>query len=80
MEHKIEELRAKNPGEKTMKYAMKDYGIESFDDTNTENLRMETKVHSNMEVGELDFDPTSIDWTDYMMNVHIPGLVKYAMK
>ncbi|KAE9592340.1 putative alcohol-forming fatty acyl-CoA reductase [Lupinus albus] len=51
-----------------------------FDDTNTEKLRMETKVDSNMEVGVLDFDPTSIDWTEYMMNVHIPGLVKYAMK
>jgi len=30
--------------------------------------------------GELDFDPTNIDWTNYMMNTHIPGLVKYATK
>ncbi|KAL9296859.1 hypothetical protein ACSQ67_022755 [Phaseolus vulgaris] len=28
----------------------------------------------------LNFDPNSIDWKDYMMNTHIPGLVKYALK
>ncbi|KAF1884569.1 hypothetical protein Lal_00028448 [Lupinus albus] len=30
MENKIEELRAKNADEKTVKYGMKDYGIERF--------------------------------------------------
>ncbi|CAJ2654639.1 unnamed protein product [Trifolium pratense] len=50
-----------------------------FDDTNTENLRRAAKSY-NMENEELEFDPTSINWTDYMMNTHIPGLVKYAMK
>ncbi|XP_058767143.1 fatty acyl-CoA reductase 1-like [Vicia villosa] len=51
-----------------------------FDDTNTEILRMATKGDPKMENVELNFDPTSIDWTDYMMNTHIPGLVKYQMK
>lgn len=51
-----------------------------FDDTNTEILRRATKSHLKLEVVGLDFDPNSIDWADYMMNVHIPGLVKYAMK
>ncbi|KAI5388807.1 probable fatty acyl-CoA reductase 4 isoform X1 [Lathyrus oleraceus] len=50
-----------------------------FDDTNTENLRRETKVY-NMKDENLEFDPSSINWKDYMMNTHIPGLVKYAMK
>ncbi|AES88362.2 putative alcohol-forming fatty acyl-CoA reductase [Medicago truncatula] len=50
-----------------------------FDDTNTENLRRETMSY-NMENGMLEFDPISINWTNYMMNTHIPGLVKYAMK
>jgi fatty acyl-CoA reductase len=49
-----------------------------FDDTNTENLRRIAKGYTKNE--ELDFDPTSIDWTNYMMNTHIPGLVKYAMR
>ncbi|XP_058763057.1 fatty acyl-CoA reductase 1-like [Vicia villosa] len=51
-----------------------------FDDTNTEILRMATKGHPKIENVELNFDPTSIDWTDYMMNTHIPGLVKYQTK
>ncbi|RDY01933.1 putative fatty acyl-CoA reductase 4, partial [Mucuna pruriens] len=49
-----------------------------FDDTNTEKLRRAANL--NMEVVKLDFDLKSIDWTDYLMNVHIPGLIKYAMK
>jgi len=52
----------------------------SYDDTNTEILRMATKDHLKMENEELNFDPSSIDWTDYMMNAHIPGLFKYQMK
>ncbi|XP_058763053.1 fatty acyl-CoA reductase 1-like isoform X1 [Vicia villosa] len=50
-----------------------------FDDTNTENLRRATKCY-NMENERLKFDPSSINWNDYMMNTHIPGLVKYTMK
>ncbi|RHN55589.1 putative oxidoreductase [Medicago truncatula] len=50
-----------------------------FDDTNTKNLRRAVEGY-NMENGILEFDPISINWTNYMMNTHIPGLVKYAMK
>jgi len=50
----------------------------SFDDSNTQNLRRATS--KNIEVAGLDFDPNSINWEDYMMNTHIPGLVKYALK
>ncbi|EEF33300.1 Male sterility protein, putative [Ricinus communis] len=52
-----------------------------FDDTNLEKLRTEARLRS-LEVEEMDefnFDPTNIDWEDYMMGVHIPGLVKYTM-
>ncbi|XP_028755587.1 fatty acyl-CoA reductase 1-like [Neltuma alba] len=45
-----------------------------FDVTNTENLYMATKMRN------VEFDPKSIDWTDYMMNVHIPGLIKFVIK
>ncbi|XP_054795828.1 probable fatty acyl-CoA reductase 4 isoform X2 [Prosopis cineraria] len=45
-----------------------------FDDTNTQKLSMITKMEN------VEFDPKSIDWTDYMMNVHIPGLVKFVIK
>ena len=50
----------------------------SFDDTNTRNLLEATKGHRK-DVG-FNFDANSIDWTDYRMNAHIPGLVKYGMK
>jgi hypothetical protein len=26
------------------------------------------------------FDPIIIDWEDYFMNIHIPGIFKYALK
>jgi len=55
-------------------------GCFRFDDTNTKNLLRTTKDHLNMETTILEFDPTSINWSDYMMHTHIPGLVKYAMK
>ncbi|CAJ2654632.1 unnamed protein product [Trifolium pratense] len=50
-----------------------------FDDTNVEILRMATKG-LKIENDELNFDPTRIDWTDYMMNTHIPGFLKYHKK
>ncbi|KAI5388816.1 hypothetical protein KIW84_074469 [Lathyrus oleraceus] len=51
-----------------------------FDDKNTEILRMAAKGGPKMDNVELNFDPTIIDWIEYMMNIHIPGLVKYQMK
>ncbi|KAI3950265.1 hypothetical protein MKX01_016913 [Papaver californicum] len=50
-----------------------------FDDSNTERLR--TTISAN-EVEENAFfcDPKCIDWNDYFMNIHFPGLVKYVIK
>ncbi|KAL5765522.1 hypothetical protein ACOSP7_016139 [Xanthoceras sorbifolium] len=50
-----------------------------FEDTNTENLRM-TMRESDMEMDGFNFDPKCIDWEDYIMYTHIPGLLKYAVK
>ncbi|KAL3580902.1 hypothetical protein D5086_018737, partial [Populus alba] len=50
-----------------------------FDDLNSERLRIISK-ETCYETDIFDFDPMNIDWEDYMMNVHIPGLVKYVMK
>ncbi|KAM6576034.1 hypothetical protein CsatB_027871 [Cannabis sativa] len=52
-----------------------------FDDTNCEGLR-ENKVKGsrNLELMEtFNFDPNSIDWEDYIINTHIPGLIKYVI-
>ena len=51
----------------------------SFDDSNTENLRVAIR-ESDVDVNLFDFDPRCIDWEDYIMNTHIPGLTKYSMK
>ncbi|KAJ9554764.1 hypothetical protein OSB04_009378 [Centaurea solstitialis] len=48
-----------------------------YDDTNLSKLR------SMANLSEMDtfyFDPKSLNWEDYFMNIHIPGLVKYAIK
>ncbi|KAH0659606.1 hypothetical protein KY289_028354 [Solanum tuberosum] len=47
----------------------------SFDEVNTEKLRLRMKEINMDEV--LNFDPRCIKWEDYFMNVHIPGAVKY---
>jgi len=55
----------------------------SFDDKNAENLRKTKRKgedDDDDDVGRFNFDPTNIDWSDYVLNVHIPGLVKYAVK
>ncbi|OIT01189.1 fatty acyl-coa reductase 1 [Nicotiana attenuata] len=46
----------------------------SFDDVNTERLRMAIKQCNMDDV--LNFDPRCIKWEDYFMNTHIPGVVK----
>ncbi|KAH9699830.1 Fatty acyl-CoA reductase 3 [Citrus sinensis] len=46
-----------------------------FDDTNTEKLRM-TARGSRTETDLFYFDPDSIEWRDYFMNTHIPGVEK----
>uniref|UniRef100_M1AAF2 Fatty acyl-CoA reductase n=1 Tax=Solanum tuberosum TaxID=4113 RepID=M1AAF2_SOLTU len=47
----------------------------SFDEVNTEKLRLRMKEINMDEV--LNFDSRCIKWEDYFMNVHIPGAVKY---
>lgn len=30
--------------------------------------------------GLFEFDPSSIDWNDYITTIHIPGLITYVLK
>ncbi|KAL4312409.1 hypothetical protein GQ457_01G038530 [Hibiscus cannabinus] len=51
----------------------------TFDDINIEKLRMAAR--SSSEVNDMFYsDPKCIDWEDYFMNIHIPGIVKYIFK
>ncbi|KAI3902657.1 hypothetical protein MKW92_030238 [Papaver armeniacum] len=50
-----------------------------FDDANTDRLRMEVRLNE-VEANTFYFDPKCINWDDYFMNIHIPGLVNYAFK
>ncbi|KAI3947953.1 hypothetical protein MKW92_024894 [Papaver armeniacum] len=53
----------------------------TFDTSATDRLRMWMKAHSGPEEAVIfDFDPKQINWKDYMMNIHIPGLLKYVVK
>uniref|UniRef100_A0A7N0U3G0 Fatty acyl-CoA reductase n=1 Tax=Kalanchoe fedtschenkoi TaxID=63787 RepID=A0A7N0U3G0_KALFE len=52
-----------------------------FDDKNTGKLRAEARNSMDCaDVFHFQFDPKSIDWEDYMMNVHFPGAVKHLFK
>ncbi|XP_028117335.1 alcohol-forming fatty acyl-CoA reductase-like isoform X2 [Camellia sinensis] len=50
-----------------------------YDDINTEKLRM-VAGESGVETDVFYFDPKGINWEDYIMNTHIPGLVRYVFK
>ncbi|GMP99014.1 hypothetical protein CsSME_00046664 [Camellia sinensis var. sinensis] len=50
-----------------------------YDDTNTEKLQMTVK-ESSVETIVFYFDPKIINWEDYFMNIHIPGVVKSMLK
>ncbi|XP_074268159.1 alcohol-forming fatty acyl-CoA reductase-like [Silene latifolia] len=50
-----------------------------YDDTNTEKLRM-TSRERGVETDMFYFDPKTVDWKDYFMNTHLPGVVKYVLK
>ncbi|XP_057458031.1 alcohol-forming fatty acyl-CoA reductase-like [Lotus japonicus] len=50
-----------------------------FDDMNTEKLRIAAR-QGETEKDLFYFDPKDIDWDDYFMNTHIPGIVKYIFK
>ncbi|KAI3986485.1 hypothetical protein MKX01_037767, partial [Papaver californicum] len=51
-----------------------------FDDSSTEKLRISMKANGSDEADMFDFDTKRIDWKDYFMNIHIPGLMKYVTK
>ncbi|PON82436.1 Fatty acyl-CoA reductase [Trema orientale] len=48
-----------------------------FDSSNTQRLM---DIMSEEEKRKFGFDVESIDWTDYITNVHIPGLRRHVMK
>ncbi|PKU73958.1 putative fatty acyl-CoA reductase 4 [Dendrobium catenatum] len=50
----------------------------SFDDSNLECLRK--AMVNNDEMKLFDFDPVNIEWDDYLINIHIPGVIKYFLK
>ncbi|KAF5959930.1 hypothetical protein HYC85_001139 [Camellia sinensis] len=50
-----------------------------YDDINTEKLRM-VAGESGVETDVFYFDPKGINWEEYIMNTHIPGLVRYVFK
>ncbi|KGN64901.2 hypothetical protein Csa_022764 [Cucumis sativus] len=50
-----------------------------FDDINTEKLRIAAKANG-IETDLFYFDPKSINWDDYFMNIHIPGVVRYVFR
>ncbi|KAL3850313.1 hypothetical protein ACJIZ3_012195 [Penstemon smallii] len=54
-----------------------------YDDMNTEKLRRAAAVQTEELVEAADttifyFDPKIIDWEDYFINTHFPGVVKYV--
>ncbi|KAM6595226.1 hypothetical protein CsatA_005750 [Cannabis sativa] len=50
-----------------------------FDDINTERLIMERK-ESGIETEIFYFDAKTINWEEYFLTVHVPGIVKYVFK
>ncbi|KAI4313499.1 hypothetical protein L6164_026475 [Bauhinia variegata] len=50
-----------------------------FDDMNLEKLRMAAR-QSGVEMDLFYFHPKMIDWEDYFINFHGPGIVKYLFK
>ena len=46
---------------------------------NIEKLRMATR-ENKVEADVFYFDPKIINWEDYFINTHIPGVVKYVFK
>ncbi|XP_044482112.1 fatty acyl-CoA reductase 3-like [Mangifera indica] len=51
-----------------------------FDDKNTVKLLTAARDASSVETDIFYFDSKCIDWDDYFMNTHIPGIVKYVFK
>jgi fatty acyl-CoA reductase len=51
----------------------------SFDDTNLTRLRSEAKMDSGDD-RIFNYDPKRLDWHSYLVEVHIPAVLKYARK
>ncbi|GAB4859757.1 hypothetical protein Ancab_011235 [Ancistrocladus abbreviatus] len=51
-----------------------------YDDMNTEKLRIVARESEVVEMDMFYFDPKVINWEDYFMNTHCPGIVKYIFK
>ncbi|CAI0554723.1 unnamed protein product [Linum tenue] len=49
-----------------------------FDDTNLEKLRARGSQNGWWDAAEMNMNAGSIDWSDYIMNVHIPGLIRFV--
>ncbi|CAL1409024.1 unnamed protein product [Linum trigynum] len=49
-----------------------------FDDTNLERLRARGRQNGWWGVEEMNMNAGSINWSDYIMNVHIPGLIRFV--
>ncbi|KAI3832404.1 hypothetical protein MKW92_004633 [Papaver armeniacum] len=53
----------------------------TFDTSATDRLRMWTNAYYGPgEAYTFDFDPKHINWKNYMIDIHIPGLIKYVVK
>ncbi|GJS33129.1 zinc finger, CCHC-type containing protein [Tanacetum coccineum] len=52
----------------------------NYDDANLNILNGIVKERFKAEIEMFLLDVKSIDWEDYFTNIHIPGLVKYALK
>lgn len=48
-----------------------------FDNSNSRTLMESMSIQEKQEFG---FDIESIDWKDYIKNIHIPGLRRHVMK
>ena len=46
---------------------------------NTEKL-LSAARQGGVEMDLFYFDPKIIDWEDYFMNIHFPGIAKYVVK
>lgn len=51
-----------------------------IDDTNAEKLRRTMVKENSMDAKIFDFDPKHINWEDYFLHIHIPGVLKYGSK
>ncbi|KAF6153512.1 hypothetical protein GIB67_027379 [Kingdonia uniflora] len=50
-----------------------------FDDSKSEKMRLKLSTR-NLEADTFCFDPNCIDWDDYMVNIHLPGVVRHNLK